>query len=152
MRNKLKLVAVLALAAVAGAIGVGQVLQPQMTPEKGSFDKAAGINHYANPNIGESYTMATEANMPGWTEIARYLHVSTFKDWDAVGKWYWNLVREQLVVDHPLQSFDPRNFQRGADGRHVRGVNAGGDTGHYLVSPTLRLPSMERPPLIIICT
>jgi hypothetical protein len=31
-----------------------------------AFDKAAGINHYANPNIGESYTMATEANMPGF--------------------------------------------------------------------------------------
>jgi hypothetical protein len=29
-----------------------------------AFDKAAGINHFANPNIGESYTMATEANMP----------------------------------------------------------------------------------------
>jgi len=31
-----------------------------------AFDKAAGINHFANPNIGESYTMATEANMPGF--------------------------------------------------------------------------------------
>lgn len=29
-----------------------------------AFDKAAGINHFANPNIGEAYTMATEANMP----------------------------------------------------------------------------------------
>ncbi|HFE45296.1 MAG TPA: DUF3857 domain-containing protein, partial [Nannocystis exedens] len=25
-----------------------------------------------------------EANMPGWTEIAGYLHVSTYADWDAV--------------------------------------------------------------------
>jgi hypothetical protein len=33
---------------------------------KDAFDKAAGINHFANPNIGESYTMATEANMPGF--------------------------------------------------------------------------------------
>jgi Domain of unknown function (DUF4157) len=33
-----------------------------------AFDKAAGINHYANPNIGESYTMATEANMPGFKQ------------------------------------------------------------------------------------
>jgi hypothetical protein len=33
-----------------------------------AFDKAAGINHYANPNIGESYTMASEANMPGFKQ------------------------------------------------------------------------------------
>jgi len=33
-----------------------------------AFDKAAGINHYANPNIGESYTMATEANIPGFKQ------------------------------------------------------------------------------------
>lgn len=45
-----------------------------------------------------------EPNMPGWTEIARYLHVSTFKDWDAVGRWYWNLVREQLVVDAKIKA------------------------------------------------
>ena len=31
-----------------------------------AFDKAAGLNHFANPNIGESYTMATEENMPGF--------------------------------------------------------------------------------------
>jgi hypothetical protein len=33
-----------------------------------AFDKAAGINHFANPNIGESYTMATEANIPGFKQ------------------------------------------------------------------------------------
>ena len=32
------------------------------------FDKAARINHFANPNIGESYTMASEANMPGFKQ------------------------------------------------------------------------------------
>jgi exodeoxyribonuclease V gamma subunit len=31
--------------------------------------------------------------------------------------------REQLVVDHPLQSFDPRNFQRGVDGRPPLGFD-----------------------------
>jgi hypothetical protein len=47
-------------------------LYAQMTPEgRDAFDKAAGINHYANPNIGESYTMATEANMPGFMETSK---------------------------------------------------------------------------------
>lgn len=40
-----------------------------------------------------------EAKMPGWTEVAKYLHVSTYANWDDVGRWYWDLVREQLVVD-----------------------------------------------------
>ena len=61
-----------------------------------------------------------EANMPGWTEIARYLHVSTFKDWDAVGKWYWNLVREQLVVDAKIKAAVQdvlKGLPKGADER-----------------------------------
>ena len=44
-----------------------------------------------------------EANMPGWTEIAGYLHVSTYADWNAVGRWYWGLVKEQLTVDAKIR-------------------------------------------------
>src|SRR5690606_29512033 len=40
-----------------------------------------------------------EAGMPGWTEVARFLHASTYETWNDVGNWYWDLVREQLVVD-----------------------------------------------------
>ena len=54
--------------------------------------------------VGERKGIRPEGNMPGWTEIARYLHVSTFSDWDAVGRWYWNLVKEQLVVDAKIRS------------------------------------------------
>jgi tetratricopeptide (TPR) repeat protein len=44
-----------------------------------------------------------EGAMPGWTEVAQYLHVSTYRSWDDVGRWYWNLVREQLVVDDSIR-------------------------------------------------
>jgi len=44
-----------------------------------------------------------ERAMPGWTEVARFLHVSTYRTWDDVGRWYWNLVREQLVVDDRIR-------------------------------------------------
>jgi len=48
-----------------------KTLYTQLTPDgRDAFDKAAGINHYANPNIGESYTMATEADMPGFKETS----------------------------------------------------------------------------------
>ncbi len=44
-----------------------------------------------------------EGAMPGWTEVAQYLHVSTYRSWDDVGVWYWNLVSEQLVVDDAIR-------------------------------------------------
>lgn len=44
-----------------------------------------------------------EGDMPGWTEIADYLHVSTYATWDEVGKWYWGLVEGQLLVDDAIQ-------------------------------------------------
>lgn len=46
-------------------------LYAQMSDDgRDAFDRAAAINHYANPSIGESYTMATEANMPGFKETS----------------------------------------------------------------------------------
>lgn len=54
--------------------------------------------------VGERKGIRPEPNMPGWTEIARYLHVSTFADWDAVGRWYWSLVKDQLVVDAKIRA------------------------------------------------
>lgn len=34
-----------------------------------AFDKFAGINAYANPEIGGTYTMVTEKQMPGYSEV-----------------------------------------------------------------------------------
>jgi tetratricopeptide (TPR) repeat protein len=39
-----------------------------------------------------------EPKMPGWANVAAYLHVSTFKEWDDVAKFWWGLVKEQLHV------------------------------------------------------
>ena len=44
-----------------------------------------------------------EPSMPGWTEFAKYLHASTYRNWDDVGVWYWNLVREQLIVNDDIK-------------------------------------------------
>jgi hypothetical protein len=32
------------------------------------------------------------------------LHVSTFASWDDVGRWYWDLVKEQLVIDDKIKA------------------------------------------------
>lgn len=45
----------------------------------------------------------TEPNMPGWTEIAPYLHVSTYETWEDVGRWYWGLIQDQLYADENLK-------------------------------------------------
>jgi tetratricopeptide (TPR) repeat protein len=39
-----------------------------------------------------------EPKMPGWTNVAAYLHVSTFKDWADMGRYWWGLVHDQLTV------------------------------------------------------
>jgi tetratricopeptide (TPR) repeat protein/transglutaminase-like putative cysteine protease len=40
--------------------------------------------------------VVAEPAMPGWSEIARFVHVSTYASWDEVARFYWGLVREQL--------------------------------------------------------
>ncbi len=44
-----------------------------------------------------------EPAMPGWAEVVSTLHVSTYKTWDQVGRYYWGLVRDQLVPNAELR-------------------------------------------------
>ncbi len=48
--------------------------------------------------------VAPEDHAPGYAERAAYLHVSTYRDWASVGRWYWGLVHDQLVADDRLRS------------------------------------------------
>jgi tetratricopeptide (TPR) repeat protein len=40
-----------------------------------------------------------EPSMPPWREVAGHIHVSTYKDYKELGKWYWGLVRDQFNLD-----------------------------------------------------
>jgi cellulose synthase operon protein C len=56
--------------------------------------------------IWEARNMAAvvrEARAPGLSEIAPYVHVSTFSDWKQVGEWYAGLVRPQFTLDRALE-------------------------------------------------
>ncbi len=44
-----------------------------------------------------------EPSMPGWSEVGTPLHVSTYKAWEDVGRFYWGLVRDQLVPNDELK-------------------------------------------------
>ncbi len=45
-----------------------------------------------------------EPGMPGWAEVAANLHVSTYRTWDEVGRYWWGLVRDQLTPNEELRS------------------------------------------------
>jgi tetratricopeptide (TPR) repeat protein len=40
-----------------------------------------------------------EPAMPPAQEVLGFVHVSTYPTWDAVGRWYWGLSRDQLDLD-----------------------------------------------------
>jgi tetratricopeptide (TPR) repeat protein len=44
-----------------------------------------------------------EPGMPGWSEVARFVHVSTFASWDEVARFYWGLVHEQLQPSEEIR-------------------------------------------------
>ncbi len=47
--------------------------------------------------------LQSEDGMPGLTETSPYLHVSTYRSWEDVGRWWWGLVRDQLYADESLK-------------------------------------------------
>jgi transglutaminase-like putative cysteine protease len=44
-----------------------------------------------------------DEQMPGRAEVFAYILVSTYQSWDQVGLWWWNLIKEQLVVDAEME-------------------------------------------------
>src|SRR5262249_4821818 len=44
-----------------------------------------------------------EPAMPGWAEVVPTLHVSTYKSWEQVGRYYWGLIRDQLSPSEDLR-------------------------------------------------
>ncbi|MBC7171320.1 MAG: hypothetical protein H5U40_02775, partial [Polyangiaceae bacterium] len=48
--------------------------------------------------------MRPEDRMPGATEVSPYLHVSTYRSFEDVGRWWWGLVRDQLTIDDSLRA------------------------------------------------
>jgi tetratricopeptide (TPR) repeat protein len=44
-----------------------------------------------------------ETLQPPWSEVLGHVNVSTYKSWDDLGKWYWGLVRDQLVADDEVR-------------------------------------------------
>lgn len=45
----------------------------------------------------------TDQNQPGYTDVYDYILVSNKKTYDEIGAWWWNLVKEQLIVDDNIR-------------------------------------------------
>ncbi len=58
------------------------------------------VDHFYAENIAPLYS---EPMMPGATEVRPYLHVSTYRTWEDVGRWYWGLIQDQLTMDDSLR-------------------------------------------------
>jgi cellulose synthase operon protein C len=44
-----------------------------------------------------------EAQQPPWEEVLGHVHVSTYKSWEEMGRWYWGLVKDQFVPDDEVR-------------------------------------------------
>jgi tetratricopeptide (TPR) repeat protein/transglutaminase-like putative cysteine protease len=63
-----------------------------------------------------------EPAMPGWSEVARYLHVSTYQTWEQVNQFYWRLVRDQLKPTPEVRATAQRlsaSVLSGVRGKHA---------------------------------
>ena len=58
------------------------------------------VYHWAATDVAR---VDIEPAMPGFTEVAPYLHISTYQSWQEVGRWYWSLAKDQLQSDQTLK-------------------------------------------------
>jgi cellulose synthase operon protein C len=72
---------------------------------------ATGPDIQARPNADGLVVIARDApavpierHSAGRADISAYVHVSTTPTWDALGSWYWNLVKDQIIVDDNVRT------------------------------------------------
>jgi tetratricopeptide (TPR) repeat protein len=44
-----------------------------------------------------------EALQPPWAEVLGHVHVSTYRSWEEMGRWYWGLIKDQLTADDEVR-------------------------------------------------
>jgi tetratricopeptide (TPR) repeat protein len=58
------------------------------------------IWHFKAENVAP---LEPEPGMPPLAEVLGHVHVSTYKSWDEMGRWYWGLVKDQFVADDEVR-------------------------------------------------
>ncbi len=80
-----------------------------------AFDTEAGINHHADPEIGQTYSMATEGDMPGFEEV---------KDDDGEA-FTWNYHWAGVVMKDGTDNITLENYAVTAEYAKKMGVKQG---------------------------
>jgi tetratricopeptide (TPR) repeat protein len=65
--------------------------------------------------------LTSEPSMPGWSEVASTLSVSTYRTWEDVGRYYWRLIRDQLRPEASIRAAAEEALQ-GVDRTDQRAV------------------------------
>ena len=73
---------------------------PQLTHERRE-ENGTRVDRFVAENVP---AIRSEDSMPGYTEVSPYLHVSTYRTWEEVGRWYWGLIQDQLYADESLKA------------------------------------------------
>jgi tetratricopeptide (TPR) repeat protein len=58
------------------------------------------IVHFLARNLGAAQQ---EPLQPPWAEVLGHVNVSTYESWDEMGRWYWGLIKDQLVPDDEVR-------------------------------------------------
>ena len=58
------------------------------------------VFHFVAENVPP---ILPEPLQPPWSEILGHVHVSTYRSWEDMGRWYWGLVRDQFVADDEVR-------------------------------------------------
>lgn len=69
---------------------------PHKTEEKGDTK----VFSYVFENVPP---LEPEPMMPPLAETLAHVHVSTYKSWDDMGRWYWGLVKDQFTADDEVR-------------------------------------------------
>ncbi len=74
-----------------------------------------------------------EPNMPPWSELLGFVHVSTYQSWEALGRWYWGLAKDQLDLDEETRRLAREiTKDRTTELDRVKAVYEVGDQEHAL--------------------
>src|SRR3954468_8130940 len=85
----------------------GRTFYASATPLKGlthSEGKSADGGTWRRWTAKDVPKLVPEPSMPGYSEVLAYVHVSTYKTWDDVGRFYWGLVKDQLHVTDDIRA------------------------------------------------
>jgi transglutaminase-like putative cysteine protease/Flp pilus assembly protein TadD len=108
------------------------LIAPSSRPIHANVPRLAGLERGVSVEGGDRVYRFAAANiakvdaepaMPGFAEVAPYLHLSTYASWDEVGALYWRLVEEQLAPDDDIRNAARGLVKRGmSDAERVRAV------------------------------